>query len=112
MRRTETQERLLNAEQHGRRFLRDRSKKLFGNADRLEVAYAIAESSGLVHAQELSERIGISPPRVRTQLLAHVDAGLMTELPIVGQVKNYERVDDPYWTHIQQLVDAWSPDET
>jgi DNA-binding transcriptional ArsR family regulator len=111
MPRTEPQERLLKVDRQRRQYLRDRSKKLFGNADRLEVAYAIAESSGLVHAQELSETLGISPPRVRTQLLAHVDAGLMRELPLVRQVKNYERVDDPYWPHIQQLVDAWSRDE-
>jgi DNA-binding transcriptional ArsR family regulator len=111
MQRTELPGRPLQLDAPRRKRLRHRSKKLFGNADRLEVAYAIAASSGLVHAQELSDRLGISPPRVRTQLLAHVDAGLMTALPVVEQIKNYERVDDPYWRQIQQLVDAWSRDD-
>jgi DNA-binding transcriptional ArsR family regulator len=111
MQRTDLPGRPLKLDPRRRRRLRDRSKKLFGNADRLEVAYAIAASSGLVHAQELSDRLGITPPRVRTQLLAHVGAGLMTALPVVEQVKNYQRLEDPYWRHIQDLVDAWSRDD-
>ena len=93
---------------YGRQQLRARSKLLFGNADRLEVAVAVARSSGLVHAQELADQLRISPPRVRTQLLAHVEAGLMIELPLARQVKNYERVDDPYWHCIATIVESWT----
>jgi hypothetical protein len=91
--------------------LRERSKRLFGNADRLEVAAAVAKSSGLVHAQELSESLRISPPRVRAQLLAFVEAGIMQTLPRSGLVQNYERVDDPFWHEIGTLVDAWSSEQ-
>jgi hypothetical protein len=88
--------------------IRRRSKRLFGNADRLEVALAVAESSGLVHAQELADRLGISPPRVRAQLLAFVDADLMRVLPRSGLVQNYERIEDPFWEFVGQLVHTWS----
>jgi DNA-binding transcriptional ArsR family regulator len=87
--------------------LRKRSKRLFGNADRLEVALAVAESSGLVHAQELADQLGISPPRVRSQLLAFVDAGIMRPLPRSGLVQSYERLDDPFWEAARQLVPSW-----
>jgi hypothetical protein len=60
--------------------LRDRSKRLYGNADRLQVAYAVAQSSGVVHAQELADLLAIGPPRVRAQLLAFVEAGVMRVL--------------------------------
>jgi len=87
--------------------LRQRSKRLFGNADRLEVALAVAESSGLVHAQELADRLRISPPRVRAQLLAFVEAGVMRVLPRDGLRQNYERIDDPFWSMITDLVPRW-----
>jgi DNA-binding transcriptional ArsR family regulator len=84
--------------------IRQRSKRLFGNADRLEVALAVAESSGLVHAQELADQLGISPPRVRAQLLAFVAAGIMRVMPRSGLVQNYERIDDPFWSLVSVLV--------
>jgi len=87
--------------------LRKRSKRLFGNADRLEVAVAIAQSSGLVHAQELADRLNISPPRVRAQLLTFVEDGMMRSLPRDGLVQNYERLENPFWRSISQLVLAW-----
>lgn len=86
--------------------LRARSKRLFGNADRLQVAYAVAVSSGLVHAQELADALHISPPRVRAQLLAFVDANVMRPLPRSGHVQNYERLDDPFWQTTTQLIEA------
>ena len=87
--------------------MRDQSKRLFGNADRLEVAYAVARSTGLVHAQELADELRISPPRVRAQLLAFADAELLQILPRSGSVQNYERLEDPFWTMIDALVEAW-----
>jgi hypothetical protein len=87
--------------------IRQRSKRLFGNADRLEVAQAVAESSGVVHAQELADQLGMSPPRVRTQLLAFVGAGIMQILPRHGLVQNYERIDDPFWSLVSDLVLTW-----
>lgn len=88
--------------------VRHRSKRLLGNSDRLEVAAAVARSCGLVHAQELADQLRISPPRVRTQLLAFVDAGIMVALPRHGLTQNYERLDDAYWGMLSALLDAWS----
>src|SRR6202035_4987631 len=107
---TETYAPLAGLTTRQRHRLRDRSKRVFGNADRLEVAYAIARSSGVVHGQELHIQTSISPPRVRTQLLAFKEAGLLRELPLERQVKNYERLDDPYWEAIAALVEAWMLD--
>lgn len=92
-----------------RQGLRRRSKVLFGNADRLEVVDAVGRSSGgVVHAQELSNELGISPPRVRAQLLALVEAGLLVSLPRHGSVQNYERVDDIFWESVCAVVADWS----
>jgi len=90
--------------------LRDRSKRLYGNADRLQVAYAVAESPGVVHAQELAEALSISPPRVRAQLLAFVEAGVMRALPRNGHIQNYERLHDPFWESTVLLLEASMPD--
>lgn len=95
------------ADADAREQLRQRSKRLFGNADRLEVALAVAESSGLVHAQELADRLRMSPPRVRAQLLAFVEAGVMLVLPRNGLIQNYERIDDPFWELVRELVPRW-----
>jgi hypothetical protein len=89
--------------------LRARSKLLFGNADRLQVAAAVARASaGVVHAQEISNLLGISPPRVRSQLLALSAAGLLCQLPRHGMTVDYERVDDPFWDAVAGLVEAWT----
>jgi hypothetical protein len=32
----------------------------------------------------------------------------MIELPLARQVKNYERVDDPYWHCIATIVESWA----
>jgi DNA-binding transcriptional ArsR family regulator len=91
-----------------RQRLRVRSKAVFGNADRLEVASAVARSSsGVVHAQELSQQLGISPPRVRAQLLALVEADLMTLLPRSGLTQDYERRDDPFWAAMRSVYEHW-----
>lgn len=90
--------------------LRSRSKKLFGNADRVEVVNAVARAPlGVVHAQALSDQLGITPPRVRTQLLAMCDAGLLEALPKAGGLQQYERrrSDDPYWTLIERVAEEW-----
>lgn len=89
--------------------VRARSKLVFGNADRLQVAAAVARaSSGVVHAQEISTLLGISPPRVRSQLLALSAAGLLRQLPRHGMTVDYERVDDPFWDAASALEEHWS----
>jgi len=89
--------------------LRDRSKRVLGNADRLEVAAAVARASGrLVHAQGLANELGITAPRVRAQLLAFTEAGLMELLPRDDRIVYYQRLDDPFWDAARTLHDAWS----
>jgi DNA-binding transcriptional ArsR family regulator len=93
---------------HTRAELRRRSKLVLGNADRIEVAAAVArDSAGLVHAQGLANELAISPPRVRAQLRAFTDAGLMRLLPREGQIVYYERHDDPFWQAAVDLHAAW-----
>jgi len=90
--------------------LRGFSKTMFGNADRIEVAAAVARcQSGMVNGQELHELLGISPPRVRAQLLALASAGLVEQLPRMGQRLNYGIVDrdDPFWTLISEVAEVW-----
>jgi hypothetical protein len=89
--------------------LRNRSKRLYGNADRLQVAYAVAKSPGVVHAQELADALLISPPRVRAQLLAFVEAEVMLTLPRSGHIQNYERLDDAFWPSTVAQVEAFMP---
>jgi DNA-binding transcriptional ArsR family regulator len=88
--------------------LRERSKRVLGNADRLEVAAAVARASGLVHAQGLANEVGITPPRVRAQLVAFTEAGLMELVPRTGQIVYYNRLDDPFWDAARALHAAWS----
>jgi DNA-binding transcriptional ArsR family regulator len=88
--------------------LRDRSKRVLGNADRLEVAAAVARADGFVHAQGLATELGITAPRVRAQLLAFTDAGLMELVPRDGQIVYYHRLDDPFWEAAGALHAAWS----
>ena len=61
----------------------------------------------MVHAQELSNELRISPPRVRTQLLAFTEAGLMRLMPLHRQIRQYERLEDPFWELVDQLIDGW-----
>jgi hypothetical protein len=64
----------------------------------------------VVHAQELAEQLLMSPPRVRTQLLAFVDSGVMRLLPRSGHIQNYERLDDPVWMAVIHLIEGWIPE--
>jgi hypothetical protein len=92
--------------------LRERSRVLFGNADRLEVAIAVARSpSGVVHAQGLGNEVKITPPRVRAQLLAFVEAGVMRQLGRIGQTVDYERIDGPFWRAVELLGEEWGGGE-
>jgi hypothetical protein len=99
----------LSSDSGTRSQLRQRSKRLLGNADRLEVAVAVARSSdGMVHATELSNELGISTPRVRAQLLAFTEAGVMNLLGRQGQSVWYQRLPDPFWDAALTLHEAWS----
>lgn len=58
--------------------LREHSKRVFGNQDRLEVAAAIASVElGKVNATDLHQDVGLAVNRIRAQLLALVRLGLL-----------------------------------
>lgn len=89
--------------------MRSGSKVLFGNKDRLEVAAAIADSEdGLVNATDLSEEIGLVQSRVRNQLVAMAEVGLLIKLPSSDLKRWYQRVDSPFWQTSCHLYEEWS----
>lgn len=75
------------------------SKALFGNRDRLDVAVAIARSKdNAVNATDLSIDLGVFNNRVRNQLVALADAGLLQAMPTGGDRKRwYLRRQVPFW---------------
>jgi hypothetical protein len=94
-----------------RDWMRHRSKLLFGNLDRLEVADAIARSpSGMVDATSIADALGIATNRVRAQLLVFAEAGLLEAPPRVGQVRFYMRLADPFWDAVTILADSLQRD--
>jgi DNA-binding transcriptional ArsR family regulator len=88
-----------------RRHLRRMSKLLFGNADRLEVAAALADPERhVVSASELAFDLKIAPSRVWTQLRTFAEAGLLEAMPRTGNTVYYIRRDSPFWTLALTLV--------
>jgi hypothetical protein len=92
-----------------REHLRARSKALFGNRDRLEVAVAITLSpDGAVNATDLAKVTGLANNRVRNQLLVMAAAGLLAEMPPGGEHKRwYVRQDSPFWQACLDLYEKW-----
>lgn len=94
-----------------RDLVRARSKALFGNRDRLDVAIAVARShDSAVNATDLAKETGLINTRVRAQLLAFAEADLLSEIqPAGGELKRwYRRNDNPFWQACLDLHDAWT----
>ena len=92
-----------------RQRLRERSKAVFGNRDRLEVAAVIAESEdGLVNATDIAASLGLANPRVRAQLLAFTEAELLSPDSGADVKRWYVRKDSPLWQACLDLVEEWS----
>jgi hypothetical protein len=87
--------------------LRNCSKALFGNKNRLEVAVAIAESDGLVNATDLHEELRLAHPRVRSQLVALAEVGLLADAPMKDVKKWYLRQESPFWGTCRHLAHEW-----
>lgn len=80
---------------------------MFGNKDRAEVGAAIGISGdGLVNATDLSLELGLPNSRVRAQLLALTEGGLLEPYPALGSSgKNlFKRVESPFWDGCMDLV--------
>lgn len=91
--------------------VRARSKALFGNRDRIDVAVAIARShDDAVNATDLAAETGLINTRVRSQLLAFAEVGLLTEVPPTGgELKRwYVRQDSPFWKTCLDLHRKWT----
>jgi hypothetical protein len=91
--------------------LRTRSKALFGNMDRLLVAVAIADNPDrAINATDLGWQLRLANNRVRAQLVAFAEAGLL-EVPSGGtgdRKRWYLRVDSPFWDACRNLAAMWS----
>jgi hypothetical protein len=89
--------------------IRQRSKAMFGNRDRLDVAVAIALSDGLVNATDLSWSLRIANNRVRAQLLALSELGLLRPAPMESATKrHYLRLENAFWQTCLELYREWA----
>jgi hypothetical protein len=95
-----------------RELLREHSKLLFGNRDRLEVAVAVARSEdGLVNATDLTEVLTNWPNnRIRAQLVALAGAGLLQAMSRDGSGRIwYLRTPALFWDACIELEERGSP---
>jgi len=74
----------------------------------VQVADAIRRSEdGAVNATDLATELGLPNTRVRAQLLAFAEAGLLTP-HLKGPGKHwYLRMPSPYWTACSNLMETW-----
>lgn len=90
--------------------LRTLSKLLFGNADRLEVAAAIARAEpGGLFSRALAEDLDLPDNRVQKQLKQFEAADLLVALPAVGGERRVycERKDSFFWAAADRLEKQW-----
>jgi hypothetical protein len=75
--------------------VREHSKRMFGNQDRLEVAVAITRVGlGKVNATDLHKDTDIAVNRIRAQLLALEALGLLAKTGDENGKRMFERLDD------------------
>ena len=89
---------------------RVRSKSLFGNLDRLEVAVAVASSAlDAVNATDLTEALpGLPNNRIRAQLVALANVGLLQAMPRDGSGRIwYIRKPALFWAACVELHKQW-----
>lgn len=80
--------------------LRDHSKRMFGNQDRLEVAVAVTRVQlGKVNATDLHRDIDVAVNRIRAQLLVLESLRLLRRTGSEDGKRMFQRVDDqdPFW---------------
>jgi hypothetical protein len=90
--------------------LRERSKLLFGNRDRLEVAVAVARSKdGFVNATDLGEVLpGWQNNRIRAQLIVLASVDLLEVAPRAGPGRVwYMRKPGSFWDLCLDLAERW-----
>jgi DNA-binding MarR family transcriptional regulator len=90
--------------------IRERSKLVFGNVDRLEVAAAVARAEpGAIFSRALAIELGWPDNRVQKQLKQFEAAGLLNAMPSVGGERRvyYERAESSFWRAAERLCDEW-----
>jgi hypothetical protein len=83
--------------------VREHSKRMFGNQDRLEVAVAITRVQlGKVNATDLNRDIDVAVNRIRTQLLALEALGLLEKTGKEDGKRMFKRCnpDDHFWKFV------------
>jgi hypothetical protein len=90
--------------------LRERSKLLMGNRDRLEVAVAVAASQdGWVNATDISWELGMANNRVRANLLTFVAGELLDTAPVPRSGRRwFIRRPSPFWSLCTELYRDWA----
>ncbi len=86
----------------------ENSKALFGNRDRIVVIEAIARrADDAVNATDLSLELGMLNSRVRAQLLALSEVGLLGHTPPGPGKRWYVRRKSSFWKACLDLIDSW-----
>jgi hypothetical protein len=83
--------------------LREHSKRMFGNQDRLEVAVAITRvETGRVNATDLHRDIDVAVNRIRSQLLVMEKLRLLRKVGVENGKRLFERCDedDLFWKFV------------
>jgi hypothetical protein len=91
--------------------VREMSKLMFGNADRLDVAIAVASApDGVVSATDLQWKLQLANNRVGAQLRVLQRAGLLQEAPVSGprRMRMFVRVESPFWDLCRAWYAEWS----
>jgi hypothetical protein len=91
------------------------SKLLLGNADRIEVAAAVARAEpGELFGRALADTLRWPDNRVQKQLKQFEAAGLLIALPTVGGERRvyYERRDSMFWQVVAALEHEWTTGES
>jgi hypothetical protein len=98
--------------------LRDHSKRMFGNRDRLEVAVAITRVQlGKVNATDLHRDIDVAVNRIRAQLLVLESLQLLRKTGSEEGKRMFQRIDDqdPFWqfavSEYESVVGQYAEDE-
>jgi len=95
--------------------VREHSKRLFGNQDRLEVAVAAARTAlDSVNATDLHREVDLAVNRIRAQLLALEILGYLRKAGIKNGKRLFSRAEDNhrFWAFaLGEYGDCVAPDE-
>jgi GTP-sensing pleiotropic transcriptional regulator CodY len=94
---------------------RRRSAALFNNEKMAEVILALDDARGAAHAQEISQKTGITHSLVRDVLVRLLTAGVVAALPRVGGSRGtqyYQPQDEELWRRLVSLASYLADQES